>query len=297
MRAIDVHVHPGTEILRENAKPYMEAMQKYYKFEFKPVTEEEMANKFREAGQIACIVAFDAETATGLPPVTNDYIAQMVKDFPDVFVGWAGVDPLKGKMAIEELERANKEFGFTGVKFAPHIQQFFLDDPQFYPLWEKCVELDMHMMTHTGFGGLGAGLPGGLGTKLQYVKPFPHIDNLAADFPELTIVAAHPAWPWTEEFIAVVLHKGNVFWELSGWAPRYYPQNLFYEANRRFQDKIMYGSDYPAFDPNENLNEFMGLDWRPGVLEKLVYKNAQRILGICKDMVFEKPEKPAKPEK
>ena len=80
-------------------------------------------------------------------------------------------------------------------------------------------------MIDVGTTGMGAGMPGGMGAMLRHAHPSA-IDELAADFPDLTIVAAHPGWPWVDEMTAVALHKGNVFWELSGWAPKYFPAQL-----------------------------------------------------------------------
>ena len=70
--------------------------------------------------------------------------------------------------------------------------------------------------------GNGAGTRGGLGFKLKYTAPVPYLDDIAADYPELTIISAHPGWPWQEEQLAMARHKGNVYLDLSGWAPRYF---------------------------------------------------------------------------
>ena len=91
-------------------------------------------------------------------------------------------------------------------------------------------------------------MPGGMGSKLRHAHPSA-IDELAADFPNLTIIAAHPGWPWVDEMTAVALHKGNVFWELSGWAPKYFPAQLKVDIRGRLRDKIMFGSDYPSISP------------------------------------------------
>ena len=89
----------------------------------------------------------------------------------------------------------------------------------FYPLWETINALKVPVMIDVGTTGMGAGMPGGLGAVIRHAHPSA-VDQLAADFPNLNIVAAHPGWPWTDEMIAVALHKGNVSWELSGWAPQ-----------------------------------------------------------------------------
>jgi hypothetical protein len=267
--------------MKRSIAKFEEAMKKYYKTTTPVRTEDEMAQDFRDLDLKAILVAFDAETATGLPRTSNEYVAQVVKKYPDVFVGaFASVDPWKGELAIQEAERAIKELGLMGLKFAQSAQAFYPNDRRFYPLWEKCVELKVPVQFHMGTTGLGAGLPGGLGIHLKYSKPLPYLDDLAADFPDLTIIACHPAWPWQEEMIAILIHKANVYQELSGWMPKYFPESLVREVGGRLQDKTMFGSDYPTLSPKRWLDEFEAR-YKPEVVEKVFYKNAQRILGIA----------------
>ena len=122
-------------------------------------------------------------------------------------------------------------------------------------------------------------MPGGHGICLKYTRPI-YIDDVAADFPELTIIMIHPAWPWYEEQIAVLIHKGNVYADLSGWAPKYFPEAIKREVNGRLQDKFMFGSDYPEIPPKRWLAEFEGGGYKPEVIEKILYKNARRILKL-----------------
>lgn len=258
-----------------------DAIHKYYRMQEVVKTEEEMAQDFIDLDVKALVIAWDSESVSGYQKVSNDYVAGVAKKFPQAFLGsWAMIDPWKGKMAIKELERAVKELGMIGIKFQQVAQAFFPNDRRFYPLWEKCVELKVPVLLHTGTTGLGAGLPGGGGYKLKYTKPIPYLDDFAADFPDLTIIGAHPSWPWQEEMIAVVLHKANVYMDLSGWAPRYFPDSLKREINGRLQDKVMFGSDYPDISPKRWLEEFQAGGYKPEVIEKVLYKNAQRILKV-----------------
>jgi hypothetical protein len=280
MRAIDVHAHPSTQPMEETLAPYREAMIQYYRVTTPVRTEEEMAEDFRKLDIKSILLALDAETATGAPACTNDYVASVVKQFPDTFIGAFGsVDPWKGELAITEAERCIKELGMIGLKFLPNMQAFYPNDRRFYPLWETISGLGVPIQLHTGTTGLGAGMPGGAGIRLDYSRPIPYIDDLAADFPHLTIIACHPSWPFQEEMLAILLHKGNVYNELSGWMPKYFPESLAREVNGRLQDKCMFGSDYPALSPERWLNEFEER-YKPEVIEKVFYKNAIRILKL-----------------
>lgn len=170
--------------------------------------------------------------------------------------------------------------GLIGVKFQQALQAFYPNDRRFYPLYEKCVELKVPVLFHVGTTGAGAGMPGGGGFRLSFTRPIPYIDDVAADFPGLTIICAHPAWPWQEEMIAVLLHKPNVFNDLSGWSPKYFSESLKKEIGGRLQDKMLYGSDYPEIAPQRWLKDFEALNYKPEVMEKVLYRNAARVLCL-----------------
>lgn len=283
MRAIDIHTHitPLFGYARIMGKEVAKAIEINYRVQDVIKTEEEMVQDFLKLDIKALVIGWDAESNMGIPRVDNAYLAQLVKKYPQAFLGgWAMIDPWKGNAAIRELERCVKELGLIGLKFQQVAQGFFPNDRRFYPLYEKCVELKIPVMFHTGNTGLGAGMPGGGGYHLKYTKPIPYIDDVAADFPELTIVGAHPSWPWQDEMIAVLLHKANVYGDLSGWAPKYFPDVLKREINGRLQDKVMFGSDYPEIPPKRWLEEFEAGGYKPEVIEKVLYKNAQRILKV-----------------
>jgi predicted TIM-barrel fold metal-dependent hydrolase len=285
MKAIDVHAHPSTVVFDRKrlwGPEMVEYISKYYGIEYKVKTDEEMAQDFRELDIKALLIGWDTESVSGYDTSdTNDEVARLIKKYPDVFIGgWAMIDPWKGKAAIKELERCVKKLGLMGLKFQQALQAFFPNDRRFYPLYEKCVELKIPVSFHTGTTGAGAGMPGGHGVHLKYTMPVPYIDDVAADFPELTIIMIHPAWPWHEEQIAVLLHKGNVYADLSGWAPKYFPDVIKKEVNGRLQDKFMFGSDYPEIPPKRWLQEFESTGYKPEVMEKVLYKNALRILKL-----------------
>lgn len=279
--AIDVHVHPCTEeCIAKMFGDYMESAAQLYGIALKPVSIDEMAKYYKGLDIIANLVAVDYETTTGLPKVSNDFIAEAVRKHPDTFIGFGSVDPWKGKLAVIEVERAIKDLGLRGMKFVPQIQAFFPNDRRFYPIYEKCVELGVPVLFHTGTTGLGAGMPGGKGIRLKYSQPIPYLDDVAADFPELTIIGAHPSWPWQEEMLAVALHKANVYIDLSGWSPKYFPPSLIHYANTFLQDKCMFGSDFPALTAEKWLKDFQEASFKETVRPKILLENAKRILKI-----------------
>ena len=136
------------------------------------------------------------------------------------------------------------------------------------------------VLFHTGTTGVGAGRPGGGGIKLKYSRPIPYVDDVAADFPELKIIMAHPAWPWQEEQLAMLVHKPNVLMDLSGWSPKYFQPSLVQYAKTLIQDKVLFGSDYPVISPERWLRDFDGLDFPEDVRRKILLENAAKLLGV-----------------
>ena len=280
-RAIDVHAHLSTKPWNVTFEKLNAAMEEYYGFKTRELTEKEMAEEFIEAGVRGILIGMDAESNMGTSRVPNDYVAKLAKDYPDAFIGaFACIDPWKGEMAVQEVEHCIKDLGMIGVKFQGIAQAFFPSDRRFYPIYEKCLEYKVPVQFHTGTTGLGAGMPGGMGSHLKYTQPIPYLDDLAADFPELTIIACHYSWPWQNEMIAVLLHKANVYNELSGWSPKYFTPEFKKEVNGRLQDKFMFGSDYPVLSHSRLISDWEKAGFKPEVLEKVFYKNAQRILNL-----------------
>jgi hypothetical protein len=147
------------------------------------------------------------------------------------------------------------------------------------PLFETIAGLRVPVMIDVGTTGMGAGLPGGLGARLEHARP-PALDNLAARFRALTIIAAHPGWPWVDEMTAVALHNGNAYWELSGWAPKYFPPSLRTDIRGRLREKIMFGSDHPSLPYDRILREWDELGYDQSVMDLVFHANAERVLGL-----------------
>ena len=279
MKAIDIHIHvpdpPGHPAAKEK-----EDMAAYFGMKDLPQTPEALYEKYKTLDIFGVIFSIDAESVTGIPYIGNDYVASVAQRYSDQFIGFASVDPWKGKMAVQELERSVKELGLRGLKLHPSAQAFYANDPHFYPLWEKCAELAIPVLFHSGQTGLGARQPGGGGIKLKYCQPIPYFDDVAADFPSLTIIMAHPAVPWQEEQLSVALHKQNVYIDLSGWSPKYFRPILVQYMQSLLKDKVLFGSDYPALMPERWLKDFEQLELKAEVRQKILLDNARKLLNL-----------------
>lgn len=276
--AIDVHIHPPTP-QGESLTSSKEA-QEYFRAGPAPTSAEEMAEYYARLDILGVIFDIDAETTTGRPYTSNDYIADIVRRYPKQFIGFGSVDPWKGQAALREATRCAEELGLKGLKFMPSSQRFYPNNRRFYPLWETAQRLGLIVLIHSGTTGVGAGRPGGGGIKLKYTRPIPYIDDVAADFPELNIIMAHPAWPWQEEQLAVLVHKPNVYMDLSGWSPKYFQPSLVQYANTLIQDKVLFGSDYPVISPERWLKDFEQAGFRDEVRQKILIDNARKLLRL-----------------
>jgi uncharacterized protein len=280
MRIIDLHCYPGTQRWIDAQGPYPAELARYWKKDWVAKTEDEVIAEFTQFNVQACLVALDLETTIATPPCDNDHVHGIWKRHPDRIIQcWGAVEPAKGEIAIRQVRHAVCELGFVGFHFHPIMQHFAVNDTRHYPLFEEIASLGAAVMIDVGTTGMGAGMPGGHGARIRHAHPGA-IDDLAADFPNLKIIMAHPGWPWVEETTAVALHKGNVYWEMSGWAPKHFPGNLKVDIRGRLQDKIMFGSDYPSLPYERIFREWQELGYSDAVMEKIMHGNAERVLGL-----------------
>jgi predicted TIM-barrel fold metal-dependent hydrolase len=279
--AIDVHTHPQTEEFLAAMGARRTQMASHFKHDRPVVSFAEQADMYRQRKMMAAIVNSDSETTSGIKGAPNDLLGQAQSDHPDVFLAFAGIDPWKGEAAIEEIRRCKAEYDVVGVGELNAARQKFLpNDRRFYPIWETCAELGLVVMFHTGFPGAGAGTRGGGGYRLENARPVPYLDDVAADFPELSIISAHPGWPWHLENLAMAWHKANVYVDLSGWGPKYLPPEVVRYASSLIADRVLFGTDWPVLTVDRWFEQFDTLDIKPESRQKILLDNALRLFGL-----------------
>jgi len=283
--AIDMHTHAEISASGHASLPaeLLAASAQYFKMgdgDRKP-TVPEIAAYYRARKMAAVVFTVDAETATGQPPVTSEEVADACAAEADTLIPFGSVDPWKGRAAVRHARTLVERHGVKGFKFHPSLQAFHPNDPMAYPLYEALQELEVVALFHSGQTGIGAGLPGGGGIRLKYSNPLA-IDDVAADFPGLRIVIAHPSFPWQDEALAVANHKPLVHIDLSGWSPKYFPPQLVRYANTLLRDKVLFGSDFPVLTPDRWLADFDKLDMKPEVRPLILKENAARLLRLGK---------------
>ena len=282
MRAIDMHVHlPTPEWLDVTMAGYAEAAERYFRSTVARRSVDELADEYRALDVRAVILAWDAETATGRPRLSNELVADACERHPDVLTGFGSVDPLKGDAAVAEVGRI-RGLGLRGVKLHPSLQGFSPDEERFRPLFAACADARLPVLVHTGTSGIGAGTPGGQGIRIDLAHPL-RLDSVAAAFPSLTVIAAHTGWPWHLDLIAMALHKTNVIVDISGWAPRHLAAEVVREMGRRLSEQTVFGSDYPFISPERCLRELDEFDLSDDARRRILHDNAARILGLSLD--------------
>lgn len=279
--AIDVHTH--AEISADghpSLSPALEAGKAaYFKADTPQPTVDELAAYYRQRKIAAVVFTVDAEHATGHPPISNDEVAVSCAEHADVLIPFASLDPHRGRAAVHEARRLVEDCGVRGFKFHPSLQAFWPSDRLAYPLYDAIQELGVPALFHSGQTGIGSGLPGGGGIRLKYSNPI-ELDDVAVDFPDLTIICAHPSVPWQDEALAVATHKPNVYIDLSGWSPKYFPPQLVRQANSILRHKVLFGSDFPVITPDRWLRDFEQLDLKDEVRPLILKDNAVRALKL-----------------
>jgi len=274
LTAIDVHVHIEHEGEGTEAD---EAAKKYFG-EGAPRGRAGMAEYYRSRN-IGCVVFTVAERLSGRPQVSNDTVVEFAAENSDIMMAFASVDPTQGPAAIEEAKRLIKTGMIRGFKLHPPIQQFFPNDRIAYPLYKVIEEAHLPVLFHTGHSGIGTGMPGGGGIRLKYGNPM-YIDDVAVDFPDMPIIMAHPSFPWQDEALSICLHKRQVYIDLSGWSPKYFPPSLIQYANTLLKNKMLFGSDYPLITPDRWMADFAKIQIKDEVRPLILKENAMRLFGF-----------------
>jgi uncharacterized protein len=277
--AIDVHTHVLASV-HGGGLGNREAEAAGLEHTFGPaerLTLPELAAYYRER-RMAC-VAFTVERVDAPSEVSNEEIAELAREETDVVIPFASVDPARGAEGVEMARRLIAEHDVRGFKFHPNVQGFFPNDPACFPLYEVIAEHRLPALFHTGHTAIGSGQPGGGGIHLKYSNPM-YVDDVAVAFPDMPIILAHPSFPWQDEALSMGMHKPQVYIDLSGWSPKYFPPQLIQYANTLLRHKVLFGTDFPVLTPERWLKDFDALSIKPEVRPLILKENAARLFGL-----------------
>ncbi len=210
----------------------------------------------------------------------NEEVAEVAAENADVLIPFASIDPHKGRMGVREARRLIEEFGVRGFKFHPSAQGFYPNDRMAYPLYEVIAAAGLPALFHTGQTGVGAGAPGGMGIRLKYSNPL-HLDDVAADFPDLTIIMGAPVLSLAGRGAVGRDAQAALLYRPVRWSPKYFPPNLVQYANSILKHRVLFGSDFPVLTPDRWIADFEKLPIKPEVRPLIMRENALKLLGFA----------------
>lgn len=279
--AIDVHTHAEVSCCSPAdpfGEPFDRAADRYFGSDRRPTIAETIAY-YRERRTGLVMFTVDAESHIGRRRIPNEEIAAAAKENADIMIAFASIDPHKGKLGAREARRLIDDHGVRGFKFHPTAQGFHPFDRMAWPLYEVIAEHGLPTIFHSGHSGIGAGMRAGGGLRLEHSNPM-HLDDVAIAFPDMKLVIAHPSFPWQDEALSVAMHKPNVWIDLSGWSPKYFPPQLVQYANTLLKRRMLFGSDFPLITPDRWMSDFETAGFREEVRPLILKDNAMELLGL-----------------
>ena len=283
IRAIDVHVHAEVSC-HDPEDPVMgqffDAASAYFKAPRERPKMPETIQLYRDMQIALVLFTVDAEAGMGAKRVSNYEVAEIANKNDDICIPFASIDPHKGKYGAREARDLVENHGVRGFKFHGIAQNAHPADRMAYPIYEVINEYKLPAIFHTGHSGMGTGMRGGGGMRLKYGEPM-LIDDVAVDFPDMKFILAHPSWPWVDQSLSMALHKDNVFIDLSGWSPKYFPKQVIQYANTQLKHKMLFGSDFPLIHPDKWIAAAQEVGFREEVMPGIMKDNAARVLGLA----------------
>jgi predicted TIM-barrel fold metal-dependent hydrolase len=198
----------------------------------------------------------------------SPFVLGFAKAAPERIAFAASVNPTRLMPEIRALEALVASAPVVMARVVPFLYDLAPTHALYYPLYAKCVELDLPLSVNTGIPGPPV--------PAECQDPI-HLDRVCLHFPDLKLCMAHGADPWWGVAIRLMIKYKNLHLMTSAYAPRYLPPELIHFMNTRGQDKILMASDHPVLSMERCVSEARALGLRPGVLEKYLYANAERL--------------------
>lgn len=212
--------------------------------------------------------------AIGVIHLSDDRASEALKRHPGRFVSLLPVDANQGMDAVRAIQKAKDEHGISGISMFPSGLKppVPINHKHWYPIYAKCVELDLAVFCTTGVPGPRVPM------MPQYTG---HFDEVCYDFPELKMVMRHGAEPWEDLAVKLLLKWPNLYYSTSAFAPKYWPEAIINFANTRGEDKVIYGGYFPAgLELSRIFREMDDVPFRDSVWPKFLRDNAARVLGL-----------------
>lgn len=231
---------------------------------------EQTASLFEAAGYETALLS--AWWGPQGPLIPNDDVARYVEEHPDLFVGVGSVPVGRPMESIQEARRCVEELGFAAIRILPWLIERPPDDRRLYPIYAALVELDVPICLQVGHTGPMR--------PSEYGRPIPHVDRMALEFPDLTIVCGHIGAPWTEEMVSLARKYENVYIDTSAYKPTRYPDALVDYLTADGKDKVLFGTNYPMLMPQDALEGLDALGLDPDTERAFLRENALEVFDL-----------------
>lgn len=268
MQVIDAWIqHPTPRLL---AQPFLDSLKRWLGAgELPDIPVEFTVEAMRSAGVEKALLSAWVGPEGAL--ISNEEVLASVRQYPDLFCGLVAVDLRRPVEAVRTLRTYVLEHGFKGLRIIQWLWELPPTHPLYYPLYAACVELDVPVC-------LQVGLTGPLRSS-ECGRPA-HIERIALDFPELTLVCGHIGAPWQAEMIAYATKFPNVYIDTSAYKPRRYPPELVAYLKSHGRRKVLFGSNFPMLMPGVCLEELelLGLDEETSA--HFLHRNAERVFKL-----------------
>jgi predicted TIM-barrel fold metal-dependent hydrolase len=219
----------------------------------------------------------EARVETGVVGrVETEELGRIIKAYPGRFLGLASISPLDGMRGVRAFERAIRELGLHGLRVGSLFNAIPASDRRYYPLYAKCVELDVPVRIYTSMN---------YANDRPYDLGHPrHLDQVAMDFPELRIIAGLSGWPWIADMVGLLRRHPNLYCDTSAHHPRYFAQpgsgweQFMQFGNTLLQDKVMVGISLGSvgIPYKESIALYEALPLKDHVIDKWLYSNARK---------------------
>ena len=203
--------------------------------------------------------------------VQEEDVVAVAEAMPGRIKGLVGINPREGMRGVRRLEHWVGTGHFIGAHLHAYGFGLPVNHRRFYPFYAKCVELGVPVVMQVGHSA--ERMPSEMGRPIL-------LDDIALDFPELTIIGAHTGWPWVEELLAMAWKHRNVYVGTSAHHPRYWDPNMVRFANSRGKGKVLFGTDYPVMDHRDALSAIAGLPLKDEARELVVGGAARAVFGL-----------------
>ena len=212
--------------------------------------------------------------------VPNEYVADILKKYPDQFIAFTGYNPHNSAASLANVERALTKLGFKAVVFRPFLHKCYANDQRYYPLYHLCEKMNVPIWIHTSVNWM-------TNVSMYYGHPR-YLEQVLIDFPRLKIIAGHGGWPWVPDIVLMHWKYENLYADTSAHRPKYLSTpdtgwDMFMRfANSTIQDKICFGSDWLSMGMHikDVLKEVDQWPLKDSVKEKFFYQNSARVFNL-----------------